>query len=187
MLLSTLGLTLLAAAPAAAEEAQRPTATQSRTVHGTVVVTKVDRKARTITVQRDDGSTRVVDVPQEVKAFDTIKPGDHVDIDYTEGVALSMLPPGSKLSTTEKQSMQRTRAGAGTATHEVTASAVIVAVDPDNNTITFKGPKGNVQTVTVSDPDVQQKLQNLKPGQVVQLTYTEAMAASIRPTGGGSK
>jgi hypothetical protein len=69
----------------------------------------------------------------------------------------------------------------------VTASAVIVAVDPDNNTITFKGPKGNVQTVTVSDPDVQQKLQNLKPGQVVQLTYTEAMAASIRPTGGGSK
>ena len=37
------------------------------------------------------------------------------------------------------------------------------------------------RTVTVSDPALQKKLPNLKPGQVVQFTYSEQMAASIRP------
>ena len=33
----------------------------------------------------------------------------------------------------------------------------------------------------LKNPKLQQKLPDLKPGQVVQFTYTEAMAASIRP------
>jgi hypothetical protein len=50
------------------------------------------------------------------------------------------------------------------------------------NKVTFKGPRG-VRTVEVQDPSLQAKLPSLKPGQVVQLTYTEAMAASIQPAG----
>jgi Cu/Ag efflux protein CusF len=184
MVVTAMGWALLAATPAAADEPSKATATSSRSVNESVVITKVDRSARTIVVQRDDGSTRTVDVPQEVKAFDTLKPGDHIDIQYKEGLALSMLPPGSKLSSSEKKTMERQRVGSATAGHEVTASAVIIAVDPDANTVTFKGPKGNVRTVTVSDPAMQEKLSSLKPGQVVQLTYTEAVAASIRPSGG---
>jgi L-ascorbate metabolism protein UlaG (beta-lactamase superfamily) len=63
---------------------------------------------------------------------------------------------------------------------EVTASAEIISVDAAANKVTFKGPRG-VRTVIVQDPALQSKLPSLKPGQVVQLTYTEAMAASIQP------
>ena len=60
-------------------------------------------------------------------------------------------------------------------------SAEVTSVDAANNKVSFKGPKGQVRTVTVQDPAMQKKLPGLKPGQVVQFTYTEAVAASIRP------
>ena len=50
------------------------------------------------------------------------------------------------------------------------------------NRVTFKGPKGNIRTVTVYDPAMQKKLTSLQPGQMVQITYREAIAASIKPT-----
>lgn len=54
-------------------------------------------------------------------------------------------------------------------------------VDQAAETVTFKGPKGRVSTVNVTDPALQAKLATLKPGQLVQFDYTEAVAADIRP------
>jgi hypothetical protein len=47
--------------------------------------------------------------------------------------------------------------------------------------VVFKGPKGNARVVNVQDPEMQAKRPNLKPGQVVQVTYTEAMAVALQP------
>ncbi len=69
----------------------------------------------------------------------------------------------------------------GTAARETQITAEVVSVDVANNKVTLKGPKGNHKTITVADPAIQKKLPNLKPGQVVQFTYTEAMAVGIRP------
>ena len=65
---------------------------------------------------------------------------------------------------------------------QITATVEVVGVDEVMNKVTFKGPKGNVQTVTVYDPAMQKKLTTLQPGQMVQITYREAMAAAIKPT-----
>jgi len=54
-------------------------------------------------------------------------------------------------------------------------------VDAASNKVTFKGPKGNARVVNVEDPEMQAKLPSLKPGQVVQFTYTEATAVAIQP------
>ena len=84
----------------------------------------------------------------------------------------------------ERTSGTRMPEGGGTAmgSRETTMSAEVVSVDVPNSKVTFKGPKGNRRTVTVQDPAMQKKLPSLKPGQVVQFTYTEAIAASIRPS-----
>jgi ribosomal protein S1 len=74
----------------------------------------------------------------------------------------------------------------GGAGREMTVSGTVVSIDPKFNKVTFKGPRGDVRTVTVQDPDMQKKLHRLKVGQVVQITYTEAMAAAIRPASPGS-
>ena len=55
-------------------------------------------------------------------------------------------------------------------------------MDPSANTVTFKGPRGNMRTIYVADPAIPEKLPNLKPGHVVQFGYTEAVAAAIHPT-----
>ncbi len=98
-------------------------------------------------------------MPTEVAMFDKLKVGDKVDIDYGESLAVEMLPPGSKPS----QSEQVARAP-GMAGREMTVSAEVVAVDPASNHVTFKGPSGNVETIAVRDPAMQQKLPNIKAG-----------------------
>jgi hypothetical protein len=45
----------------------------------------------------------------------------------------------------------------------------------------LKGANGKTLTVHVVDPDLQAKLAALKPGQVVQMDYTESLADDIRP------
>ena len=150
----------------------------------TVIVTAIDRSTRMVTLQNADGEKKTVKVPPDVKAYDTLKVGDRIDIDYQESLALSILPPGSKPAMTERAGAGRMgEHGTGPAMggREMTMSAEIISVDAAANKITLKGPKGQIKTVTVADPQLQKKLPSLKAGQVVQLTYTEAMAASIRP------
>jgi Cu/Ag efflux protein CusF len=154
--------------------------TRSQLIHATAVITAIDHSARTVTLKGDDGQLNTIDVPSDVKAFDKLKVGDKVDIDYYQSLAVSMLPPGSKLTTTEKKG-RMVDMGGGVTGKEITTSAEVVAVDPAANTVTFKGQHGRVTTINVYDPQLQQKLPSLKPGQVVQFSYTEAVAAAIRP------
>ena len=150
----------------------------------TFVVSGIDRAKRTVTLTNSDGERNTMNVPTDVKAYDTLKVGDHVDIDYYESVAVSLAPPGAKAGMTERMSGSRMGEGGGPAkaSRERTIAAEVVSVDVPNNKVTFKGPKGDRRTVSVDDPALQKKLPNLKPGQVVQFTYTEQMAVSIRPT-----
>jgi hypothetical protein len=159
---------------------------ESRTRHESVVVTGIDRTNRTATLQNADGETRTVDVPADMKSYDTLKVGDHIDIDYYESVALSLLPEGTKPTTSESTSVNRMGQGVGVGTRSRSISATVVKVDARNNKVTFRGPTGKTETVEVDNPEVQKRLPMLRVGQVVQMTYTEALAASIRPSSPGS-
>lgn len=156
--------------------------TAERMTSQTFVVSGIDRSKRSVTLTNAEGERNTMSVPPEIKSFDTLKVGDRVDVDYKESIAVSLAPTGAKPSVTEKTMGSRmSGGGAGAMGREVQVVAQVVSVDPDNNKVTFKGPKGNTKTVSVEDPTMQQKLPSLKPGQNVQFTYTEAVAASIRP------
>ncbi len=164
---------------------QRPTRgrAMARETKETATVLAIDRNKRMVTLRNDaDGERRSVAVPPEVKQFDRLKVGDHIDIDYYESMVVSMMPPGSKPSISETRGGS-SEGGVGTVGHETTVSAQVVSVDPSGNTVTLKGPHGNTRTLDVTDPDMQKRLPSIKPGQVVQFTYTEETAASIRPSG----
>jgi hypothetical protein len=153
-----------------------------RTTHETVSVVAIDRATRAVTLQNVNGETKTVKAPADMKSFDTLKVGDRVDIDYTEAAAVSLAPAGTKPSISESASGMKTQGSSVSGSREMTASAEVLAVDRVNNRVTFKGPSGDSRTVSVTDPALQKKLASLKPGQVIQITYTEAMAASIRPS-----
>jgi hypothetical protein len=81
----------------------------------------------------------------------------------------------------EKPSMERTPEGSkpgGTMGRELTIVADVVAVHPQSQTVTLKGPKGNTVDLVVEDP---QQFANIKKGDQVQAVYTEALAISVEP------
>jgi hypothetical protein len=157
--------------------------TAGRRIHETVVVTSIDRTTRSVTLQDADGDTRTLGVPPDMKSFDTLKVGDHVDVDYSESIAVALMPPGPKSSTIETAGGERAGdPGVATTGRQITATVEVVSVDEVMNRVTFKGPKGNVRTVTIYDPTVQKKLETLQAGQMVQISYREALLASIKPS-----
>lgn len=175
------GLLVLALVGVRSPDAAPPTTTSQMT-HESVVVTAIDRAARTATLQNTDGETKTVKVPEEVKGYETLKVGDNIEIDYYESVSVAVLPPGTKPTMGEGTAIERGPEGqGGAAVREMKVSGTVLSVDPKSNKVTFKGPQGNTKTVSVSDPAMQKKLPNLKPGQVVQVTYTQGIAAAIRP------
>jgi cold shock CspA family protein len=170
------------AAPSGEESETNTENGQTRTqlIHTTATVTGVNHGTRTAMIKTADGEETAVHVPEAVKEFNNLKTGDKVDIDYYESLAISMAPSGTKPSMSERKG-RAVDVGGGLRGREMTVSAEVVSVDPSNNTVTFKGPKGVMRTVHVENAAMQAKLASLKPGQVVQFDYTEAVAASIRP------
>jgi len=155
-----------------------PRAERTQIQHESVTVTAIDKSARKLTVKMPNGEKSEIKVASDVKEYDKVKVGDKIDIDYMQSVALGFLPPGTKPSMSETSA-----SGPGIAGRQVSVSAEVIKVNPADNQVTFKGPKGTHRIVTVQDPDLQSKLPNLKPGQVVVLQYTEAVATAIQLPG----
>ena len=155
--------------------------TRREVTHTTATVVEVDRPGRSALLKTDDGSETWVHVPDSVTAFDQVKAGDKVDVDYYQSFAVSIAPSGTKPSATETKA-GAVDLGAGIKSRELRMSAKVVSVDAAANVVTFKGPKGRIRTVHVENPALQAKLPALKPGQVVQFDYTEAVAADLRPS-----
>jgi hypothetical protein len=180
----TVSLAQVAWAAPTTEESETNSAqgqTRSQLVHATATVTGISRGTRTVMLKSAEGEEMSVHVPEEVKQFNSLKVGDKVDVDYYQSLAISMAPSGAKPSMTERKG-RTMDVGGGVRGRELSMSAEVVNVDPRNNTVTFKGPKGTLRTVHVENEALQAKLPSLKPGQVVQFDYTEAVAASIRPS-----
>jgi hypothetical protein len=47
--------------------------------------------------------------------------------------------------------------------------------------VTLKGPEGNERVIAVKDPARQAKLSRLKVGDLVRITYVEAIALQVTP------
>jgi cold shock CspA family protein len=154
--------------------------TRAQLIHASASIAGIDNTDRSVLLKMDDGSQTWVHVPESVDAFDRLKMGDKVNVDFYQSLAISLAPSGTK------PSMSATQTGAvdlaaGVRSREFNYSAKVVSVDAAADTVTFKGPKGRIATVNVENPALQAKLPTLKPGQVVQFDYTEAVAADIRP------
>jgi hypothetical protein len=184
VMVGVVGCLLTLALEGGVSRAQAPSGpTAARRTRETMVVTGIDRTNRSVTLQNAEGDMRTIGVPPDMKSFDTLKVGDHVDVDYYESIGLALMPPGTKSAMSDTSTGGRVAPGVATAGRQITANVEVVSVDQVMNKVTFKGPKGNLRTVTVYDPSMQKRLASLQPGQMVQITYREAIAASIQPTG----
>jgi hypothetical protein len=188
-------LPLIAAALAASALAQQPGATGGvairsepgkaalvSTVQVSAQVVGIDKTARTVTLKGPKGDSVDVVAGDEVKNFDQIQLGDFVVVRYVEALELELrktkTAAGEPIVREEAAKAQSGERPAVVGGRQVSAIAEVTAVDPKRSTITLKGPRGNVVTLDVHNPE---QFKVVKKGDQVDVTYTEALALSVEP------
>jgi hypothetical protein len=144
-------------------------------------VVGLDKATRTVTLKGPKGNVVDIVAGDEVKNFDQIKLGDFVVARYVQALTLELMKTKGGEPVSVKEGAARAQPGerpAAAAARQIIVLADVTAVDPKKKTITLKGPKGNVVTLDVQNPD---HFKVVKKGDQVQVTYTEALAMSVEP------
>jgi len=148
-------------------------------------VEEVHPEDRSIVLKGETGERAVVVAGPDVRNFDQIKAGDQVSLVYHVGIAAEVKPRGTPTSdpvpsTYEKRAAPGEKPG-GSVGRNVATTVQIESVDTSFNTVTFKKADGITRTVAVDDPDARKFIRTLKPGDPVEITYSEAVAVSVQP------
>ncbi|MGH8680810.1 MAG: hypothetical protein ACREVP_04795 [Burkholderiales bacterium] len=175
---------LFGAAPAVL--AQQPAAdagpaAAAGVVRITASVESVDAANRTVTLKGPRGRAVTLPVGPEVPDLDQIKAGDVVVVRYLEALSLELKKSGAGIrERTETQTVAPAKPGerpAAGETRQVTVVADVAGVDPKRQLVMLRVPRRTVD-VKVRDPN---QLRLLKVGDLVEVTYTEAVAIAIEP------
>jgi hypothetical protein len=172
--------------PTQATQAPTPVAEDtsvSQEISEKATVMSVDRTSRLMTLKDKDGKNWTVQVSPDVRNFDQIEVGDLVVIRYQESLAVSLVkpgeavaPPSATLAAGRAELGEKPAVGLGAL---VIATVRIQSVDTKNNVVVFTRPDGQVCTVHVRRPEGQKFIAGLKPGDQVEMTYTQAVAMSV--------
>jgi hypothetical protein len=170
-------ISLFSMAGAQAQDTKGQSVMTSETVTATVV--SVNQKTREVTIKTEDGKQHSFIAGDHVKNLAQVKKGDIIKAVYTEAIAYEVRKHGTAAgvkTTTAAAGAQPGEKPAGAIAQQTTVTVKITAIDPQVPTVTFMGPRGNSETIKVRDP---QKLNGVKVGDMVDLTYTEALAIQV--------
>lgn len=174
---------LLGAGCAAFEKKPPESAQVSQELAASARVVAVDAKTRLITLSDEQGSTWTVHAGPEVRNFDRIAAGDSVTVRYVESLAVSLAKPGvaaAPPSATIVAGRAKPGEMPGAAIGgQITSTVRIELVDTEKNIVVFTPPGGGLRAVRVRREEGKEFIKGLKPGDQVQITYTEAMALSV--------
>lgn len=149
-------------------------------VTATAKVKAVDLKTRHVTLQRADGSVVKFVAGDEVRNLPQVKVGDDVNVTYYESLAYEVRKTGEAApGVTVSQGAARAPLGekpAGLVGHSATVTASIAAIDKTAPSVTLRAPSGELTTFKVRHPE---KLDQVSVGDLVDITYTEALAISV--------
>jgi len=151
-------------------------------VTATATVEKIDLTTRMVTLKGAGGKLVTFKADERVKNLPQVKVGDEVIVTYYEAIAVKVLKPGeTEPSVSLAEDVGTAKPGekpAGVAAREITITATIEAIDKPTSSVTLKGPEGNSVTVKVRNP---QRLEKVQVGDMVEITYTEAVAIAVEP------
>jgi antitoxin (DNA-binding transcriptional repressor) of toxin-antitoxin stability system len=182
-------LGLLLALPVMAQTTTTPAAPPSamaeRDAEVTAVVESVDLQQRQVLLRGADGSLATVKVGPNVRNLAQVRAGDTVRVAYMESLVAELAPPGAPLTASSDVAAIRAQPGqrpGAAAVERIRVRVRVLDVDQGSGTVRFVGPNGQPRTAVVKEPAMLDLLRQIKPGDEVNLTYTEALAISVTPT-----
>jgi Cu/Ag efflux protein CusF len=174
------GASLLVTGCATTKPAPLPTYSETQTTKATATVVAVDQASRKVTLKPEQGESFDFVAGPEVKNLAQVQAGDVVTVEYAESIALEVRRnDGTQPDMAVAGAAAVAKPGekpAGALGGQVTVSAVIVAIDTTTLRVTVKGPQGNLRVLQAKDP---KKVAAVKVGDMVYVTYTEAVGISV--------
>jgi hypothetical protein len=148
----------------------------------TATVESINPTSRVVGLQGPHGLVYVEAGP-EVRNFDQVKVGDQVTVAYYKAIA-AQIKPKDETGTGPRETVEAYRAPVGSRPaaavgHTISTTVKIQSADTSFNTVTFQKPDGSVHTAAVNTPQGQTFIKSLRPGDEVDLDYTEAVAVAV--------
>jgi hypothetical protein len=151
-------------------------------------VTAINMKERLVTLRGPQGNELVIEAGPEVQNLSQVKVGDDVAVRYYDALAVELQKSENpELGLAESTTTERAAAGqrpGGTAGRQVKGNLKVVLINLRDNSVTLQGKPGQVRWVKVRDPQMQAFLRQIKNGDIVSITYQEALALSVEPVKG---
>jgi hypothetical protein len=150
-------------------------------------ITAIDMENRLVTIEGPDGDSIVVKASDKVKNLPQVEVGDKVVIKYYQSITADIVKLGKdeKLGTEVVSAKASAPLGAkpgGAAAVEMKRRVEVVFVDPIQKFISIRDPDRGLRKISLKEsPDLQHYLKELKEGDVVEVTYTEAIAIEVVP------
>lgn len=170
-----------------AQETAKPPVVKSEFQKVEATVEAVDPATREVSLRGPNGPVSVV-VGPEVKNFDKVHVGDKLVVSYYQGIAAQMAKGDTKATepavSTFAYRAQEGKPPGGGAVSTVTTTVTIEATDMGTNTVAFRRSDGSVHIVGVKSTNMVAFIRTLKPGDSVEVTYTESVAVNIVPAAG---
>jgi translation initiation factor 2 alpha subunit (eIF-2alpha) len=143
-------------------------------------VQKVDLKKRKVTLLMDNGKRKTFKVDKSVQNLDQVKVGDQLKIAYTEEILIMVGKSNETPGAVAGQGVAVAPKGAKPGmvmVDTVGLSAKILAVNAPKHRVTLEEPNGKKKTIKVSKKF--QNLDQLQPGQTVDVVITESVVVEI--------
>jgi hypothetical protein len=161
--------------------AQQPV-TKTASVTATATIQAIDKANRMVTLKDDtSGAEDTMVAGPAMKRFDELKVGDKVKVTYYESLVMQVRKPGDPAPTPGESAKATRGTGASpsaTLAAQQTATVEVVSIDDKLPSITVKTADGRTITRKVEN---RKNLEGVKPGDKIDLTYTQAALLSIEP------
>ena len=145
----------------------------------TATVEAVEQSTRTMIIRTKEGELRTVQLGAGA-AVASIHPGDAVSATYYENIIIRKKPAGEPdVDTLEAATQRGTAKAGGTIGLQQSITATITAVDMNAPSISLSGPRGWSYSSKVQD---KKALEQVKVGDKVDITWTEAILIAVTPT-----
>src|SRR6185295_10661539 len=164
------------------ESSPTPYYESSREVSTAATVQSVDPDARKITLKGPQGNVFTCDVDERVRNLQQVQPGDQVTVNYVEAAAIQVVKKAEHAE--DDKVIDQAAPGEkpkGKIVREVSRTAEVLAVDKSKGTITLRGSDDALTTIWVRHPE---RLAGIKVGDLLKITYREAIAVSVQPASG---
>lgn len=183
---AVLGVTLALNAPAQetkADVAKPLTAERAVLVSVTAKVVSIDQATRQVTLKGPLGNVISFVADERIKRLKEVSVGDEVTADYYISIAGELRAPTEEekqtpltiIAGTERADKSAAPAGGGLRSFKVVAT--VIGLDLPTQTVTLEGPMGNSGSIRAEQVE---KLKQLRLGDTVIVTYTEALAISLQ-------